>query len=327
MSGFQKDFYLHQKKLPNNIFYAPLAGFTDLPYRKMALPYQVGLQFCEMVKMEPLLRGDPNTLRILDYEPTMHPIGAQLCGSNPKIAKEAAQKIEDLGFDVLDLNCGCPVDRITKDGSGSGLLKQPELLGEILSQLVSAVKIPVTVKIRAGWDENHINAPEITQIAEQAGAAAIGIHGRTREQGYRGSSDREVIQACKQVAKKILVLGNGDLFHAQDVYHMFEQTGCDGVLISRGTMGQPWIVEDVRRWYTGNPLLSISMKERKEALQKHFAYVVSYQNEKKAILEMRKISCLYLKEFPGVKEFRRQLSHIDSLVSAQKIIEEIPIHV
>src|SRR5579863_1856971 len=178
----KRPFKLGNLELPSNIFCAPLAGCSDLPFRKMTTKFQPGIVYCEMVKMDALVRHDPHTYRLLDYTPGLHPIGAQLCGSKLQFVQQSAKIIEDLGFDVLDFNCGCPVDKVTKDGSGSGMLRTPELIGEMISAMVSAVKIPVTVKIRAGWDEAHINAAEITQIAEQAGAKAITIHGRTRAQ-------------------------------------------------------------------------------------------------------------------------------------------------
>src|SRR6185437_6206308 len=205
----KKPFQLGNLTLPSNIFCAPLAGCSDLPFRRMTSKYRPGLIYCEMVKMDALVRHDPHTYRLLDFEADMHPIGGQICGSKPQYAGKSAKIIEELGFDVVDLNCGCPVDKVTKDGSGSGMLKTPELIGEILSNMTAAVKIPVTVKIRAGWDEKSLNAAEIVQIAEQAGAAAICVHGRTREQGYKGPANWDWIRECKRAAKKIQVIGNG----------------------------------------------------------------------------------------------------------------------
>ncbi len=325
MKNLVSPFFLKGKKFPSNIFYAPLAGFTDFPYRKMGSFYKPGLQFCEMVKMEPLVRGDKNTLKILDFDESMRPIGAQVCGSNVKLARKSARIIEDLGFDVLDLNCGCPVDRITKDGSGSGMLKNPDLIGEIIAEFVSEVSIPVTLKIRAGWDEKSINAPLITEIAESAGASLIGVHGRTREQAYRGFSDRLVIQECKKRAKKIPVFGNGDLFFPQDIKNILEETSCDGVLVSRGTMGRPWIAQEVYDLFEGKSSVVDNLTLRKKALLEHFSYIVSYYPEVKAVLELRKIGCLYVKEFSGVKAFRRRFNTAKSLSEMKQIIEEIPV--
>lgn len=301
-------FFIGLTKLPNKVLYAPLAGCSDLPFRRMACRYRPGIVYCEMVKIDALVRNDSNTYRLLDYDSDMHPIGAQLCGSRPKLAADAARIVEDLGFDVIDFNCGCPVDKVTKDGSGSGMLKTPNLIGEVLSAIIGAVTIPVTVKIRAGWDDNRINAVEITQIAEKAGAKAIAIHGRTREQGYKGRANWDYIKACKAAAKEILVVGNGDVFDAESALRMFSYTGCDAVLVSRGTMGQPWIVEDILCALEGEPVSHRSVADLKKSLLEHFDCIVRYQPERQSLLDMRRVGCWYLKRLQGVKELRVQLN-------------------
>jgi tRNA-dihydrouridine synthase B len=305
---FREPFSFGPIVLPNNIFYAPLAGCSDLPFRKMVCKYQPGLIFCEMVKMEALVRNDSNTFRLLDYEKDMHPIGAQICGSNPKIAAAAAKKVEDLGFDVLDLNCGCPVDKVTKDGSGSGMLKNPALIGDVLSEMIHSVKIPVTVKIRAGWDENSLNAPEITQVAEQAGAVAIAVHGRTRKQGYKGLADREIIAECKKQAKKILVIGNGDIMSASSGLDMFEKTESDAVLLSRGSMGQPWLIEDLKCLLKGLDVPIRGLEDVREALLEHCDYIIKYKAPKKALSDLKRVCCWYLKRFSDVKQVRQSIN-------------------
>lgn len=301
-------FFIGTAKLPNKVLYAPLAGCSDLPFRRMSCRYRPGIVYCEMVKIDALIRNDSHTYRLLDYDADMHPIGAQLCGSKPKIAAAAARIVEDLGFDVIDFNCGCPVDKVTKDGSGSGMLKTPDLIGEVLSAIIGAVKIPVTVKIRAGWDEKSINAVEITRIAEKAGAKAIAIHGRTREQGYKGRANWDHIKACKETAKEILVIGNGDVFDAESALRMFAYTQCDAVLVSRGTMGQPWIAEDILRALDGLPLLQRSAADLRESLLEHFECITRYQPEKQSLLDMRRVGCWYLKRLSNVKELRNQLN-------------------
>lgn len=303
------------------IIYAPLAGCSDYPFRKMSARYRPGLMFCEMVKMEALMRKIPGTYRMLDYDEEMRPIGGQICGSNPELAGPAAKIIEDLGFDVVDLNCGCPVDKITKDGSGSGMLKDPERIGEVIANMVAAVKIPVTVKVRAGWDEDMINATLVTEIAEKAGARAIFVHGRTRQQAYRGPANWAHIKACKSVAKHIKVIGNGDVFSAEAAKRMLEETGCDGVLVSRGTMGQPWIVEDIRRLLNGEPPLERSLEECRQALRDHFTFSTQYKSEHGALIDMRKVCCWYLKEAPGVRELRKKASHATSLDEVYALIQ------
>ncbi len=311
-------------QLPNKVLYAPLAGCSDLPFRKISRRYGPAIVYCEMVKIDALVRHDPHTYRLLDYEAGMHPIGAQLCGSKPKMAAEAARIVEDLGFDVIDFNCGCPVDKVTKDGSGSGMLKTPALIGEVLSAIIGAVKVPVTVKIRAGWDEKSINAVEITEIAEKAGAKAITIHGRTREQGYKGKANWDYIKACKAAAKKILVIGNGDVFDAESALRMFSHTDCDAVLVSRGTMGQPWIAEDILKALAGEPVPERTVADIRHHLLEHFDYIVRYQPERQSLLDMRRVGCWYLKRLKGVKDLRIQLNKSASTAEVFQHLDRFP---
>ena len=326
MKNFLKTpFYLGDKKLPSNIFYAPLAGCSDFPFRKMSAKFNPGLMYCEMTKMDALVRADTGTFQMLDYDESMRPIGAQLCGSKPHLAGPSAKIIEDLGFDVIDLNCGCPVDKVTKDGSGSGLMKNPELIGDILSAMVSAVKIPVTVKIRAGWDEEHINAPEITRIAEAAGAKAICIHGRTRAQAYRGPARWEWIAACKAVAKSILIIGNGDLFSPDAAEKMFAEVGCDALLVSRGTLGQPWMVDDMRRRFAGLPPVMRTLEDFRQALFEHFEHTLAYQNDRRTIIDMRRVGCWYLKKASGTRAFREKISKAQSVQEVRDLILHFPL--
>jgi nifR3 family TIM-barrel protein len=320
----QIPFQIGAVSLPNNVLFAPLAGCSDLPYRQMACRWRPGIVYCEMVKMDALVRHDPNTYRLLDYSIDMHPIGAQLCGSKPKFAAPSARIIEDLGFDVLDLNCGCPVDKVTKDGSGSGLLKTPDLIGEIVSEMVAAVKIPVTIKVRAGWDDDHINAAEITRIAESAGAKAITIHGRTREQGYKGPANWDHIRACKEAARSILVVGNGDVFDAHSAERMFQTTGCDAVLVARGAMGQPWIVEDILRQMHGLNPIERGVTTIRETLLAHFELIVQYQPERQSLLDMRRVGCWYLKRLEGIKGLRMQINRSSSTAESFRAIEQFP---
>lgn len=303
------------------IVYAPLAGCSDFPFRKMSARYSPSLMFCEMVKMEALVRKVPGTYQMLEYSEEMRPIGGQICGSNPDLAAPSAKIIEDLGFDAVDLNCGCPVDKITKDGSGSAMLKNPELIGEMIANMVNAVNIPVTLKVRAGWDEQSINAVEITQIAEKAGAKAIFVHGRTRKQAYRGPANWDYIKACKEVANSIRVIGNGDVFSPEAALMMLEQTGCDGVLVSRGTMGQPWIAEDIRLAMENQKKTERGMEACLQALLDHFAYSIENKSEKGALIDMRKVCCWYLKNVPGAREFRGKASHASTLKEMENLIQ------
>lgn len=322
-SFLRAPYRLGSLELPNNVFYSPLAGCSDFPFRKMAAKWRPGLFFCEMVKMDALVRNDPNTFRILDYEKEMHPIAAQVCGSKPELAATCAKILESLGFCLIDLNCGCPVDKVTKDGSGSGMLRTPERIGEIISNMVAAVDVPITVKIRAGWDEESINAPLITQIAESAGAKAIFIHGRTRKQAYRGPANWSSIREAKQVAKSIQVFGNGDVVDGRSALSMFDETGCDGVLLSRGTMGNPWIVEDVIGYLTGHPEVDRTQNEYRDALLEHLELIAHYQPYKRFIQDARRIGCWYIKKACGTREFRQKMSSAESMEEVFDLVKNL----
>lgn len=316
----KRPFSFGDLQLPSNIFCAPLAGCSDLPFRRMTSKYRPGLIYCEMVKMDALIRHDPHTYRLLDYETSMHPIGAQLCGSKPALAGDCAKIIEDLGFDVIDLNCGCPVDKVTKDGSGSGLLKNLDLIAEILHKMVKAVKIPVTIKIRAGWDSESIVAPELTKIAESAGATAICIHGRTRAQGYKGPANWDFIRECKRAANKILVIGNGDVMDPKSAEELFSYTGCDAVLVARGTMGSPWIIEDIYRHFENQPLALRSGIERRDIFLEHLDHITSYQTERRALLDLRRIGCWYLRNAKDMRHLREALNRAKSVGEIRQMI-------
>lgn len=321
MSGFKSPFYIGNLKLRSNVFCSPLAGCSDLPFRRIIHQYNPGLFFCEMVKMDALVRSDPHTFRILDYDRQLHPTAAQLVGSKKEIAAESAKIIEDLGFDLVDLNCGCPVDKVTKDGSGSGMLKTPDHIGDVVAEMVNAVKIPVTIKIRAGWNEESINGPEIVRIAEAAGAKAIFVHGRTRSQGYKGPAKWEHIRECKKAAKEILVFGNGDIFTADKAVQMYEETGCDGFLVSRGSFGKPWIFEDIERKFQGLPPVKRTGLDLKEAMFRHMEQIIRYRNEKKSIMDIRRIGCWHFKLAVGTKKLRESLNKCKKIEEVKALFD------
>jgi tRNA-dihydrouridine synthase B len=312
LNQYLKTLQLGSLKVASNILYAPLAGCSDFPFRKMSYRYQPGLTFCEMVKMDALIRHDESTYRLLDFDETMRPIGAQLCGSKPDLAKDAAKIIEDLGFDVIDLNCGCPVDKVTKDSSGSGLLRSLSLIEKILTQMVLSVKIPVTIKIRAGWDEHSIVGPKITQMAEALGVKMITVHGRTREQAYKGLANLSYIKECKEAAKNIYVIGNGDIMCEKSALRMFETTGCDGILVARGTLGAPWIKEDIERYFLSLDPIDRTPLFVKAELLHHLSLIASYQNPRRALTDMRRVSCWYLKNAKGTRALREKVNKSQS---------------
>lgn len=312
-------------KLQTNVLYAPLAGCSDFAFRKMSARFHPGIIFCEMVKMDALIRHDAGTYHLLDFSPDMHPIGGQLCGSKPEIAAAAAEIIEDLGFDVIDFNCGCPVDKVTKDGSGSGMLKNPELIGDIIANMVAKVKIPVTVKIRSGWDDKSIIVEDIVRIAEKSGAKAITVHGRTREQGYKGAANWDWIKRAKAAATHIQVIGNGDIFSSQDALRMFDYTGCDGVLVARGTLGQPWIAEDIHNLASGKEAVVRTPEMKRTALLEHFEYMQEYLPERKVVIDMRRVGCWYFTKAKGTKNFREAISKAATVAEIHDLIMQLPI--
>jgi len=309
--------------LSSNILYAPLAGCTDVPMRRMAACYQPGLMFCEMLKMDALVRRHPGTLAMAKFQEQMRPIGAQLVGSKPELAPECAQIVESLGFDAIDLNCGCPVDKVTKDGSGSGLLKQPERIGELVSALRTSCNLPVSVKIRLGWDDDSICVEKLVAIAEAAGAVAITIHTRTREQAYSGKARWEWLKIAKQAAEKILIIGNGDIFTPEDAARMFEETGVDGILCARGTMGNPWLVEQIRDHLQGKPYQVRNSMQRLEALIEHFKLACEEFPERKALLDLRRFGAWYLHSQAGARQLRHQLNSINSCEDAYQLLQQL----
>ena len=325
MKKYLEPIYFNNLKLNNRVFYAPLAGCSDYPFRQMSAKYRPGLMYAEMVKMEALIRLDPQTLHMLDYSPEMYPIGAQICGSNPNVAAKAAKILEQMGFATIDLNCGCPVDKITKDGSGSAMLKTPQLIGEVLSSMKAAVKIPVTVKIRAGWHDGEINAPEIVKIAEKAGAASICVHARTREQAYRGSANWQYIKECKQVANNIKVVGNGDVVDGPSALKMLEETGCDAVLVARATMGQPWIVEEILSFFEGKEVSEKTVEEARAILLQHYYEMAKYHNDHRICVDMRRVGCWYLKKAPGTRKFREIISRVSDPGEIEEFIKTFPL--
>ncbi|MFZ4672914.1 MAG: tRNA dihydrouridine synthase DusB [Chlamydiia bacterium] len=310
-----KPLTLKKLHLPSNVWYAPLAGCSDYPFRRMSAKYKPGLMFTEMCKMEALVRKESSTYRFLDFDPSMHPIGAQLCGSDPKIAPTAAKIVEDLGFDVVDLNCGCPVDKVTKDGSGSALLKTLDKLFLILGEMVKSVAIPVTVKIRVGWDEKNLIHLKMVELAEAAGVTALTIHGRTREQGYRGFSNRDLIQEAVNHAKSIHIIGNGDIFDPLSAKDLLDR-GCSGILVARGTMGKPWIHQEIVEALNEKKEFQVTPWLIKNTLLEHYQEIVHYESPRKALLSLRRVACWYLRDLQGAKQLR-------DLVNRSQTLEEM----
>lgn len=275
----------------------------------------------EMVSAKAILYKNKNTQALLEIDPRENPVSLQLFGSDPDIISQIAHEIEDRPFDILDINMGCPVPKIVNNGEGSALMKNPRLAGEIIEKTVKAVKKPVTVKIRKGFDEEHINAVEMAKIAEQSGAAAVAVHGRTREQFYLGKADWDIIRQVKE-AVSIPVIGNGDLLTAEDVIAMKEQTGCDGFMIGRGAQGNPWIFEQILHYFkTGEHLKKPSAEEVTDMILRHAKMMLDFKGEYIGIREIRKHAAWYTAGYPNSAKLRVAINAIESYAELEELLK------
>ena len=307
--------------LPNNLILAPMAGVTDLPFRLLCKEQGAGLLCMEMVSAKAILYKNRNTQALLTIDPRENPVSLQLFGSDPDIIAEIAHQIEDRPFDILDLNMGCPVPKIVNNGEGSALMKNPKLAGEIIEKTVKAIKKPVTVKIRKGFDDDHVNAVEMAKIAEASGAAAVAVHGRTREQFYSGKADWDIIRQVKE-AVKIPVIGNGDLLTAEDVIAMEEQTGCDGVMIGRASRGNPWIFRQVSEYLeNGKTIEPPTITEVKKMMLRHAKLQLQYRGEYTGIREMRKHVAWYTAGFPHSAKLRKRVNEVESMEALEELLQ------
>ena len=298
--------------LPNNLILAPMAGVTDLPFRLLCKEQGAGLLCMEMVSAKAILYKNKNTESLLTIDERECPVSLQLFGSEPDIISQIAHQIEERPFDILDLNMGCPVPKIVNNGEGSALMKNPHLAGEIIEKTARAIKKPVTVKIRKGFDDNHVNAVEMAKIAEASGAAAIAVHGRTREQYYSGKADWDIIRQVKE-AVSIPVIGNGDLLTAEDVISMYEQTGCDGFMIARGVQGNPWIFKQILHYFeTGEHLRKPSFTEVKEMILRHAKMMQEYKGQYIGMREIRKHAAWYTAGYPNSAKLRVLINEVET---------------
>lgn len=305
----------------NNVFLAPMAGITDYPFRKICKAFGAGMMTTEMVSAKGLLYENIKTSELLFVEDKEHPIGAQLFGSDSHILSEMAKRVEETDVDFIDINMGCPAPKITKNGEGSALMKHPERIGEIVYAVSHAIEKPLTIKIRKGYDEQHINAVEVAKIIEQAGASAIALHGRTREQFYTGSADWNIIKEVKQ-ALRIPLVGNGDIRTPEDAKRMIDETGCDAVLIARGAMGNPWIFKrTVHYLETGELLPEPTFEERVPIILEHARALVAYKGEYIGIREMRSHLGHYVRGIRGATQLRKQLMQVETVTDIEKLLD------
>ena len=306
-------------ELNNPFILAPMAGVCDLPFRLLCKEKGAAMVCTEMVSAKAIYYNNKNTKELLTIDKNEGPVSLQLFGSEPKLMAEMAKRIEEIPFDILDFNMGCPVPKVVNNGEGSALMKNPVLAGHIIEAMANAISKPVTVKIRAGFDAEHINAVEIAKIAENSGAVAITVHARTREQYYSGKADREIIRLVKE-AVTIPVIGNGDIDCYESAKHMLEYTGCDGVAIGRGAEGNPWIFEELNAKYAGLDYNKPSLEEVKEMIMRHARMLIDYKGEYIGIREMRKHAAWYTAGFKGASKLRGCLNEASSIESLEEII-------
>lgn len=309
--------------LENNLILAPMAGVTDLPFRLLCKEQGAGLLCMEMVSAKAILYKNKNTEELLTVDSREHPVSLQLFGSDPDIISEIAKQIEERPFDILDINMGCPVPKVVNNGDGSALMKNPRLAGEIIEKTARAIGKPVTVKIRKGFDEEHVNAVELAHIAQESGAAAVAVHGRTREQFYSGKADWDIIRQVKE-AVSIPVIGNGDLLTAEDVIAMEKQTGCDGFMIARGAEGNPWIFNQILHYFkTGEYLPKPDFAEMAEMLLRHARMQLEFKGEYTGIREIRKHAAWYTAGYKNSSKLRGRINEVENYEQLEALFREV----
>lgn len=309
-------------ELENRYVLAPMAGVTDLPFRLLCKEQGAGLLCMEMISAKALQYNNKNTKALLEIDPRECPVSLQLFGSDPDIISEQAKRIEELPFQILDINMGCPVPKVVKNGEGSALMNQPELVYDIVYKTVRAIQKPVTVKIRKGFNDESVNAVEIARIVEEAGGAAVAVHGRTREQYYSGKADWDIIRQVKE-AVSIPVIGNGDVTNGEKAIAMMEETGCDGVMIGRGAQGNPWIFSELLEYEkTGQMPPRPSREMIRETMLRHTRLQIEFKGEYLGIREMRKHVAWYTKGLEGSAKLRDEINKVESYQELEALLKE-----
>ena len=309
--------------LPNRYILGPMAGVTDLPFRVLCKEQGAGLLCMEMVSAKAILYNNKNTESLLEIHPDEQPVSLQFFGSDPKIMSEMAKRVEERPFDIMDINMGCPVPKVVRNGEGSALMKNPKLVYEIVSAMVKAIDKPVTVKIRKGFDDSCINAVEIAKIIEEAGAAAVAVHGRTREQYYSGQADWDIIRQVKE-AVSIPVIGNGDVTSPQKAEELVKQTGCDGIMIARGAQGNPWIFSEMITYEETGTLPERPGKEEvRDMMLRHARLQLKYKGEFIGIREMRKNVAWYKKGLKGSAKLREEINRVESYQELEELLFQL----
>ena len=313
---------INQIKIETPILVAPMAGVTDYPYRKILRDMGAELLFTEMVSAKGLVHGNKNTKELIELDKKGYN-GVQIFGSDPEIMAEAAFIIErDFKADLIDINLGCPAPKIVKNNYGSALMKYPELTAEIIKSINKAVDLPVTVKMRKGWDKNNINVVKIAKICEKSGAKAVSVHGRTREEFYSGKADWSIIKKIKKELN-IPVIGNGDIFSVEDAEKMFAETNCDGIMLARGIQGNPWLFKKCKaKFAEGIKIENPKYEDKIKLAIKHLKLAVNYYGEKRAIPLMRKHISWYLKGLPHSTKIRDEINRLKSRKKVEKTLNE-----
>lgn len=308
--------------LENNVILAPMAGVTDLPFRLLCKEQGAGLLCMEMVSAKAIYYNNKNTEALMEIDQRERPVSLQLFGSDAKIMSEMAKRIEEKPFDILDINMGCPVPKVAGNGEGSALMKDPKLVREIVSMVVQAIEKPVTVKIRKGFDEDHVNAVEIAKIIEDCGAAAVAVHGRTREQYYSGKADWDIIRQVKE-ALTIPVIGNGDVTGPESAKKMIQETGVDGIMIGRAARGNPWIFRQIREYLeTGILPEKPTFLEVRDTMLRHARMQLECKGEYIGIREMRKHVGWYTAGYPNSARVRAKINEVESYEELVRLLEE-----
>lgn len=304
----------------NNVFLAPMAGVTDLPFRVLCKDQNCGMVYTEMVSAKGLMYDNEKTGLLLEIDEREHPVAAQLFGSDPDILAEMAKKVEQTPVDVIDINMGCPALKITRNGEGSALMKNPEKIGDIVYKVARAIKKPLTIKIRKGFDDQTINAVKIAKIAEEAGVSAIAIHGRTREAFYSGSADWDIIKDVKQ-AVSVPIIGNGDIAQPEDARKMIDHTGCDAVMIGRGAQGNPWIFSRTTHYLETGELLAVpTVEERISTALYHAEMILKHKGSYIGIRQMRSHLAWYIKGLPKASQMRGTINKIEDLEELKSVL-------